>query len=111
MAGADRCACCGKIVPEGRQVCPSCQGTNGKRLIDANALIDKFWQEECRTQTRRDFVAMVNYAPTVDAVEVDHTQIVDGECKKCGWFGDCVEARSHNFCPGCGRKVRRAEDA
>ena len=52
----------------------------------------------------------VRSIPTVDAVEVDHTQIVDGECKKCGWFGDCVEARSHNFCPGCGRKVRRAED-
>ena len=42
------------------------------RLIDANALVDKFWREECRTQTRRDFVAMVNYAPTVDAVEVVH---------------------------------------
>ena len=39
---------------------------NEQRLIDANALIDKFWQPECRTQTRRDFVAMVNYAPTVD---------------------------------------------
>ena len=49
---------------------------NEKRLIDANALIDKFWQPECRTQTRRDFVAMVNYAPTVDAVEVVR-------CKDC----------------------------
>ena len=38
------------------------------RLIDADALIEKFWKPECRTQTRRDFVAMVNYAPTVDAV-------------------------------------------
>jgi hypothetical protein len=51
---------------------------NEKRLIDANALIDKFWQEECRTQTRRDFVAMVNYAPTVDAVEVVRCK----DCKK-----------------------------
>ena len=50
-----------------------------KRLIDANALVDKFWQEECRTQTRRDFVAMVNYAPTVDAVEVVR-------CKDCKYF-------------------------
>lgn len=24
MANADRCVCCGAIVPEGRQVCPSC---------------------------------------------------------------------------------------
>lgn len=24
MANADRCVCCGEIVPEGRQICPSC---------------------------------------------------------------------------------------
>ena len=23
---ADRCVCCGEIVPEGRQVCPRCEG-------------------------------------------------------------------------------------
>lgn len=23
---ADRCVCCGEIVPEGRQVCPQCEG-------------------------------------------------------------------------------------
>jgi len=22
----DRCVCCGAIIPEGRQVCPQCQG-------------------------------------------------------------------------------------
>ena len=22
----DRCVCCGAVVPEGRQVCPQCQG-------------------------------------------------------------------------------------
>lgn len=25
MADADRCVCCGQIVPEGRQVCPQCE--------------------------------------------------------------------------------------
>lgn len=25
MADADRCICCGEIVPEGRQVCPQCE--------------------------------------------------------------------------------------
>ena len=24
MADADRCVCCGEIVPEGRQICPQC---------------------------------------------------------------------------------------
>lgn len=26
MANADRCICCGEIIPEGRQVCPRCEG-------------------------------------------------------------------------------------
>lgn len=25
MADADRCVCCGDIIPEGRQVCPQCE--------------------------------------------------------------------------------------
>lgn len=25
MANADRCICCGEIVPEGRQICPQCE--------------------------------------------------------------------------------------
>lgn len=57
---------------------------NEKRLIDANALVDKFWQPECRTQTRRDFVAMVNYAPTVDAVEVVR-------CENCQYWNPRYE--------------------
>ena len=23
---ADRCVCCGEVIPEGRQVCPACEG-------------------------------------------------------------------------------------
>ena len=26
MSDADRCVCCGEIIPEGRQVCPQCEG-------------------------------------------------------------------------------------
>lgn len=33
MADADRCVCCGEIVPEGRQVCPQCER---KRYIKEN---------------------------------------------------------------------------
>ena len=25
----DRCVCCGAIIPEGRQVCPTCEKANG----------------------------------------------------------------------------------
>lgn len=60
------------------------------RLIDADVLADKFWQEECRTQTRRDFVAMVNYAPTVDAVPVVR-------CKDCKYLYNGRDA----YCCSC----------
>ena len=97
---------------------------NEKRLIDANALIDKFWQEECRTQTRRDFVAMVNYAPTVEALEVVHgrwtrkqvgkyTGVDEVCCSICGDFIGVVSSdtgfeeavKGMNYCPNCGAKM------
>ena len=27
VAGENRCVCCGEIIPEGRQVCPRCDGS------------------------------------------------------------------------------------
>lgn len=30
FANADRCASCGEDIPEGRQVCPSCENTKGE---------------------------------------------------------------------------------
>lgn len=36
MSDADRCICCGEIIPEGRQVCPECEGgaeKDGERAI------------------------------------------------------------------------------
>lgn len=35
MADADRCVCCNKIIPEGRQVCPQCEdGAEDEKQID-----------------------------------------------------------------------------
>lgn len=34
MANADRCASCGEIVPEGRQICPICLYKAGNSLIE-----------------------------------------------------------------------------
>lgn len=31
MAGADRCVCCGRVVPEGRQTCPICDKEYGHK--------------------------------------------------------------------------------
>lgn len=39
--------------------------------------------------------------------ESETTQIIDGCCIACGAFMDCCEAAEYEFCPMCGRKVRR----
>lgn len=98
-----------------------------QRLIDANKLVDKFWQEKCRTMTRRDFVAMVDYAPTIEARPVVHGQWVgeadgyaDGElvydvwyCSECNF---CIDDGTDdpellpNYCENCGADMRGADN-
>jgi hypothetical protein len=31
---AERCVCCGDIIPEGRQVCPACEKRRGDNAAD-----------------------------------------------------------------------------
>lgn len=75
MADADRCACCGEIIPEGRQVCDSC--------LDA---IGRYLQEERNApwpSKREAMVIGIRY-----------------RCRRCGeelrWLTDL-------FCPHCGQ--------
>ena len=53
MADADRCICCGEIVPEGRQVCPQCengaeQNGNKKTTIQSMLIILTFCKRNGR---------------------------------------------------------------
>ena len=87
---------------------------NEKRLVDANALAEEWLKPEYRTQTRRDFVAMLHYAPTVDTVGVMH-----GRWEKAFWHpyrcSCCGETAlletngeyycTSNYCPNCGAKM------
>lgn len=40
------------------------------RLVDAEPIVKEFWKPEYRTQTRRDFIAVIDKSPTIDAVPV-----------------------------------------
>lgn len=118
---AERCVCCGEIIPEGRQVCPICERNAGaeimaneKRLIEANALRAQF-------DDIPPFIGMtggcvqqyIDKAPTVDAAEV----VRCGECgySPDGWvcLGDGDMMPQHPTYPdrycSCGR--RRTENA
>ena len=47
------------------------------------------------------------YIKSLIRSDMESTEIIDGECTKCGWFGDCVEAQEHKYGPGCGRPVKK----
>lgn len=36
----NRCVCCGAIIPEGRQVCPTCE-----KKASSQAKVDYWWNE------------------------------------------------------------------
>ena len=92
------------------------------RLIDANALTDKFLghytkQEKkgnlsfVACEIKQGFADMVNEAHTVDAVEVVHGQWVFGtanhrEYMKCSV---CLKSQTptgvFTYCPNCGAKM------
>lgn len=56
----DRCICCGEVIPEGRQVCPKCEGkTDRKRIFDVNCITCRRFFE-CNGKSHKDQLC-VNY--------------------------------------------------
>ena len=49
------------------------------RLIDADVLTEEFWKPEYRTQTRRDFISVINKFPKIDPVHF----AAGCYCKEC----------------------------
>ena len=88
----EKCVCCGAIIPEGRQVCPSCEEKEN-RLIDPSVLI----RDLTAMKSVYDAIALdgiikaLKEAPAVDAVEV----VRCGKCKSRpkGEYGMC-----HKLC-------------
>lgn len=95
-----------------------------KRLIDANALMEAIDFEydlnygEILTDPVK-FADMVDDAPTVDAVEVVHSQwdtvfyerngtlaSYSHICPKCKYFYRDVHFKGYNYCPNCGADMR-----
>ena len=100
---------------------------NEKRLIDANALIydiqNKLWDYETvdgitATTVLKQTVTDIRNQPTVDAVEVVHSQwdtvfyerngtlaSYSHICPKCKYFYRDVHFKGYNYCPTCGAKM------
>ena len=96
-----------------------------KRLIDANALLEAVEDLRCGLYGYADYnagvddaVYRVESAPTVDAVEVVHSQwdtvfyerngtlaSYSHLCPECKYFYKDVRFKGHNYCPDCGAKM------
>ena len=46
MTDADRCVCCGEIVPEGRQICPQCE-RSGHKIYNIDNKLEDFNNVTC----------------------------------------------------------------
>lgn len=82
---------------------------NEKRLIDANALLEKSWDVDCRCgYVQVVDVGDIKDAPTVDAVEVVHArwenvQNGKGCCSNCHRLDSIDNLATH--CRYCGAKM------
>ena len=87
--------------------------TNEKRLIDANALIEKreeMWKDRCDYMVVR--VTNIENAPTVDAVPVVHAkwELYPSDrsirCTNCKLEFSLIHMPyTRNHCPNCGAKM------
>lgn len=64
MANADRCACCGAIIPEGSQVCPNCKvAVKPDDDMDAYAYLAKYMEDKKQKKPKpkkKDLVEVVH---------------------------------------------------
>lgn len=84
------------------------------RLVDAELIVEEFWKPEYRTQTRRDFIAVIDKSPTINAVPV----VRCCECEHYNpeeYFSPCVLpqglecAKPNDFCSYGYRKEDKYE--
>ena len=85
------------------------------RLIDADALIDKYQSEFSIDVFRYEILEDLNEAPTVEAVPVVHGHWINCmnyplRCSNCGIIVDSVNGipwanKSFKYCPHCGAKM------
>lgn len=95
----DRCVCCGAVIPEGRQVCPSCEEA-AKRGSGCEYCSGRFAEYQHTVNTKL-YINTFGRARTIET-----------ECNPCPPFSQCcmkgIPARSAfiiNYCPNCGRNL------
>ncbi len=80
-----------------------------KRLIDANALLEAYWEEQKKPGTYSIAKIIMN-ATIIDAVEVVHGWWIHDinnlyGCSECGERETMSPKKLKNYCPNCGAKM------
>ena len=94
-----------------------------KRLIDANALLEKVQFRMAIDNKNAEIIAgcvditrrLIENAPTVDAVEVVYGRweprkdvlgfVNCSVCHNCNIYDDWADGKKWNYCPNCGAKM------
>lgn len=78
-----------------KSLCPD--GVWGRKWVDG--------ADRERYDDLEEILDCIGSIPAVDVTPEQTTQFKDGECLRCGWFGDGVDTPFYQFCPGCGARV------
>lgn len=101
MSNADRCVCCGEIVPEGTQVCPKCNvfqeppakfvcgqlvkiELKDRGIVYYNYVTDSYYNKNIRVHMYRlaEMMAMPVYREDwLEAVSADEVQVIKASGK------------------------------
>lgn len=82
---AERCVCCGAIIPEGRQVCPACDVTGPIEVIKGKVR-ERF--ENGVMTVLQDIEIKVDKARLIRALELDK-KLRAGKLMEVVWCKDC----------------------
>ena len=100
MADADRCACCGTIIPEGSHVCPNCKvAVKREDRMDAYAYLAKYMEDKKQKKPKpkkKDLVEVVR------SKDCKHYALVEGGKPLCEWHR--IACAYDDFCSRGERK-------
>lgn len=95
----DRCVCCGAIIPEGRQVCPSCEKDD--KLNQCDCLIGEWLDyEDTKLVTEQELLFNIEETNKIFTFKRAKVTVAD----YCD-FRKSVNMIRFRYCPECGRKI------
>jgi predicted nucleic acid-binding Zn ribbon protein len=114
------CVCCGKVIPEGRQICPTCGDITNKNFKSNNSEIMRNKQVEELAAYLSQFTPILSenncHHVAEQAYKDGYHKQSEGEwvmqrfpltqCSVCKTMRNCETEIGWNFCPNCGANMK-----